>query len=82
MDIYNVSKFINHALECNQSEKEWIEGEDALPFDFMLNLTNKEQMQQLEDFVYTKYTFGHFVWVYLASIISIVISITAVTMNQ
>lgn len=80
MNIFNVSKFINYAKECNNTNNEWQEDEDALPFDFTLNLTTEEDMQQLEDFVYTKYTFGHYIWVYLVSVISMVISITALTM--
>lgn len=78
MDIFNVSKFINYAKECNKPGYE--DDNEMLPFDFVLNLTTEEQMQQLEDFVYTKYTFGHYMWVYLASVISMVISITAITM--
>lgn len=77
MDINNVSKFINHAKKCKEEEQE----EDVnLPFDFTLNITTEEQMQQLENLVFTKYTFGHYIWVYLASIVSIIVSITSVTM--
>lgn len=78
MDIFNVSKFIEYAKQCNKPGQE--DDNEMLPFDFVLNLTTEEQMQQLEDFVFTKYTFGHYIWVYFASIISIVISITVVTM--
>lgn len=79
MNIFNISKFINYAKECNKSENN---EENLLPIDFKLTLTTQEQMQKLEDFVFTKYTFGHFIWVYMASIVSLIVSITAVTMNQ
>jgi hypothetical protein len=47
-----------------------------LAFDFKNNNVDK-----LRGYVNTKYTVGHFVWVYMASIISLIISATAIMIN-
>jgi len=50
------------------------------PLDFTIQFDNNKKTSQtslLKNLVYTKNTFGHYVWVYLASIVAILVSILA-----
>jgi hypothetical protein len=73
MSVNNVAEF----LKCYEDGV----SHPPLPFDFTMSLGTKENAQKLENFVYMKYTFGHFVWIYFTAIISLIISMVAVTMN-
>jgi hypothetical protein len=53
------------------------------PLDFTIQFDNNKKTSQtslLKSLVYTKNTFGHYVWVYLASIVAILVSILACSM--
>ena len=53
------------------------------PLDFTIQFDNNKKTSQtslLKNLVYTKNTFGHYVWVYLASIVAILVSILACSM--
>jgi hypothetical protein len=49
-------------------------------FDLAFDLKNNN-VDKLRGYVNTKYTVGHFVWVYMAAIISLIISATVIMMN-
>jgi len=54
---------------------------NTLPLDFRIHFENQEQVQKLEDYVYTKHRIGHFTWVYFTSIIALVISMVSIAMK-
>ena len=69
----NIKDFIENTLTNEPT--------DTLPFDFKLNLDNRAQREELEDFVYTKHRIGHFTWIYFTSIIALLISMVSIAMN-
>jgi hypothetical protein len=61
----NVEEFIN-------SEK--MNEDTNLPLDFKMHFQTTDQVEKLRNLVHLKYSFGHFVWIYLASIVSLIIA--------
>jgi len=46
-----------------------------------MKFDTQDQVNQLEDYVYTKHRIGHFSWIYFTSIISLTISMIAIGMK-
>ena len=80
----NIQQFIEYFTEsCQDQEKSKEEGQSPskLPFDFVVNFENQEQVDKLEDFVNMKHRIGHFSWVYFTSIAALTVSMVAMSMN-
>ena len=66
-----------------QKKKDTGHGVD-FPFDFKPNFDGKSMgnLLKLRDLVETKRTVGYFTWIYLTSIVSLMISIISITMKS
>jgi len=76
-DIANINKYFESG--CSQRSDE--EPPFNLPTYFEMNLKDDGQLFRLIDLIYLKHTFGHFTWIYLTSIVSLLISMIALTMK-
>jgi len=72
----NLEEFKNYAQNCDKM------GGSKLPLDFDLVFKTQDQIDKLEDLVYLKNTAGHFAWVYLSSVVALMISMISVTMTS
>jgi|TARA_Y100000389_G_scaffold203997_1_gene254455 hypothetical protein len=79
LTIFN-TRNINEFVEALTSSPEGSDN-SKLPFDFQLK-ADKDQIEKLEDYIYTKHRIGHFSWVYFTSIIAMTISMIAMGMPQ
>jgi hypothetical protein len=77
MTTQNVDEFIDAAKTCQGKM-----GNSNLPLDFYIKFEYEDQVEKLKNLVSMKYAFGHFVWVYLSSIVAMIISMTACIMNS
>jgi len=76
----NIDTFINYFKEnCNKQDQTSF-GVD-FPFDFKPVFENEGQLEKLKSLVSMKHLIGYFSWIYLTSIVSLIISIIAVTMK-
>ena len=66
----NVEEFIDAAKTCETKDI----GGKNLPLDFKMHFQTTDHVEKLRNLVHLKYSFGHFVWIYLASIVSLIIS--------
>ena len=51
------------------------------PFDFEPNFKNEGQLELLEKLVNQKRLIGYFTWIYLTSIVSLIVTIISITMK-
>jgi hypothetical protein len=72
----NVEDFIKFSCGKTENENE----NNEIMFDFKLNLKTEEQAERLIKYVNLKNTFGHFMWIYLSSVISLIISMIAMVL--
>jgi len=72
----NINKFVE-ALTSTTGDSD----SSKLPFDFQMK-ADKDQIEKLEGYVYTKHRIGHFAWVYFTSVIAMTISMVAMGMPQ
>lgn len=77
----NIGPFMEYYKKHCSGEAVQNETNVSLPFDFRPHFTNEGQLFKLRSLVAQKRTIGYFTWVYLTSIVSLVISITSVTMK-
>lgn len=77
----NIGPFMEYYKKHCSGEAVQNETNVSLPFDFRPQFTNEGQLFKLRSLVAQKRTIGYFTWVYLTSIVSLVISITSVTMK-
>jgi len=76
----NIDTFIKYFKEsCNKQDQTSF-GVD-FPFDFTPSFDNEGQLDKLKKLVDMKRLIGYFSWVYLTSIVSLIISVIAVTMK-
>jgi len=76
----NIDTFIKYFKEsCNKQDQTSF-GVD-FPFDFKPVFENEGQLEKLKNLVNMKHSIGYFSWIYLTSIVSLIISIIAVTMK-
>jgi hypothetical protein len=73
----NLEELIQYGKDCNKGNRDRAY-RLGLDFDFILEFD--EQEQRVRDIVHMKHTVGHFVWIYLASIVSLIVSMVAVMM--
>lgn len=73
----NVEEIIEYACGKGKSTDD-----TKFPLDFSLKFKYEEDKQKLRDLVYLKNTFGHYVWVYLSSIVALFVSMIGVTMGS
>jgi len=76
IDTKNVEEFIDAAKTCEAKNI----GATNLPLDFRMKFETSDVVEKLRNLVHMKYSFGHFVWVYLSSIVALIISMTACIM--
>jgi len=72
----NMEELIEYAKNCKNNMNE----ENRFGLDFNFVLQYQEQADKIRDMVYLKNTIGHYVWVYLASVVALVVSMIAVIM--
>ena len=76
----NIKQFVDFfKQECSQQERE-VMGID-FPFDFEPNFKNEGQLELLEKLVNQKRLIGYFTWIYLTSILSLIVTIISITMK-
>ena len=78
MDTENIDAIIKYATSTQKTKGD--EMKDVLPLDFDIVLTDQTIIEKLKNLVYMKYAFGHFTWIYLTSIISLLLSMISITM--
>jgi len=76
IDTKNVEEFIDAAKTCDAKNI----GASSLPLDFRMRFETSDLVEKLRNLVHMKYAFGHFAWVYLSSIVALVISMTSCIM--
>lgn len=83
LDETNINNFIEYFTKDCEEKKNTDYGVD-FPFDFKPNFDGKSMgnLMKLRDLVETKRTVGYFTWIYLTSIVSLMISIIAITMKS
>ena len=83
LDETNINNFIEYFTKDCEEKKNTDHGVD-FPFDFKPNFDGKSMgnLLKLRDLVETKRTVGYFTWIYLTSIVSLMISIIAITMKS
>ena len=77
----NIGPFMEYYKKHCSGETVQNETTVSLPFDFRPHFTNEGQLFKLRNLVAQKRMYGYFTWVYLTSIVSLVISITSVTIK-
>lgn len=82
MDKDNIDKIIDYGRQNSgaNSKSKGVEISETLPLDFDIVLSDQTIIQKLKNLVYMKYAFGHFTWIYLTSIVSLLLSMISVTM--
>ena len=76
----NIDVFVDYFKEDCGKQEQSTPGVD-LPFDFYPVFENEGQLSKLQSLVKMKKLVGYFSWVYLTSIISLLISVIGVTMK-
>ena len=76
----NDSVFVDYFKEDCGKQEQSTPGVD-LPFDFYPVFENEGQLSKLQSLVKMKKLVGYFSWIYLTSIISLLISVIGVTMK-
>ncbi len=76
----NIDTFIKYFKESCSNQDKMTFGVD-FPFDFKPVFENEGQLDKLKKLVNMKRLVGYFSWVYMTSIVSLIISIIAVTMK-
>ena len=76
----NIDTFIKYFKESCSKQDESSYGVD-FPFDFRPVFENEGQLEKLKGLVSMKHLIGYFSWIYLTSIVSLIISVIAVTMK-
>ena len=84
-DTKNIQQFIQASMNKVGGEGETTTEEQGpttndLPFEFKLKPLEKDKIEKLEEFVYTKHRIGHFTWVYLTSVLALTVSFISMTM--
>jgi len=84
-DTKNIQQFIQASMNKVSGEGETTIEEQGpttndLPFEFKLKPLEKDKIEKLEEFVYTKHRIGHFTWVYLTSVLALTVSFISMTM--
>ena len=84
INIKNLQDFITYGQTCNQraAATGTASAQSLLPLDFDLRFTDQGQVDKLTNLVYLKNAFGHYMWVYLTSIISLMISMITVIISS
>jgi len=76
----NIEKFVEFfKKKCNETEGQTYDVD--FPFDFQPKFYNEGQLFKLREMVETKRTVGYFTWIYLTSIVSLMISIISFNMK-
>lgn len=78
-DTKNIQQFIQASMNKVGGEQEQTTTNN-LPFNFTLKPLEKDKIEKLEEFVYTKHRIGHFTWVYLTSVLALTVSFISMTM--
>tara|TARA_B100000902_G_C27280739_1_gene901617 strand:+ start:969 stop:1724 length:756 start_codon:yes stop_codon:yes gene_type:complete len=76
----NIDTFIKYFKESCSKQDQTSFGVD-FPFDFRPVFENEGQLEKLKSLVSMKHLIGYFSWIYLTSIVSLIISVIAVTMK-
>ena len=79
-DTKNIQQFIQASMNKVGGEQEQTTTTNNLPFNFTLKPLEKDKIEKLEEFVYTKHRIGHFTWVYLTSFLALTVSFISMTM--
>ena len=79
-DTKNIQQFIQASMNKVGEEGEQAPTTNNLPFEFTLKPLEKDKIEKLEEFVYTKHRIGHFTWVYLTSVLALTVSFISMTM--
>jgi len=75
-NVDNLDELIKYGKNCASTK----EDTSKLGLDFRFVLDYEEQIEKITSLVHLKHTVGHFVWIYLASIIALFVSMIAVIM--
>jgi hypothetical protein len=78
-DTKNIQQFIQASMNKVGGEQEQTTTNN-LPFNFTMKPLEKDKIEKLEEFVYTKHRIGHFTWVYLTSVLALTVSFISMTM--
>jgi len=76
----NIDTFIKFFKEGCDKQDQTSFGVD-FPFDFIPVFENEGQLEKLKSLVSMKHLIGYFSWIYLTSIVSLIISVIAVTIK-
>lgn len=76
----NIDIFVDHFKEDCGKQEQGTPGVD-LPFDFYPVFENEGQLSKLQGLVKMKKMVGYFSWIYLTSVISLLVSLIGVTMK-
>ena len=71
INLDNLEEIISYGKNCG---KPGTTSKTNLMLDFNLKFEYDDQANKLRDLVHLKYTFGHYIWIYLASIVSFFVS--------
>jgi len=72
----NLEELIKYGKNCSTTKEDTYK----LGLDFRFILDYEEQAEKVSSLVHLKHTIGHFVWIYLASIVALFVSMIAVIM--
>jgi hypothetical protein len=76
----NIKQFVDFfKKDCSEQDKQVMNIE--FPFDFEPNFKNEGQLELLEKLVNQKRLIGYFTWIYLTSIVSLIVTIISITMK-
>jgi len=74
-DVSEINKYFESGCDQRSTETNPVKF-----MDFTMKFNDEGQLFDFNNLIYLKHTFGHFTWVYLTSIVSIFISMIAVSM--
>jgi len=75
----NLDDFIEYAKKCEDGSE--TNASMQLGLDFKLKFDYQNQVDKLKDMVHLKHTFGHFMWIYLACVVSLFVSMIGCVMG-
>jgi hypothetical protein len=79
INLDNLDDFIEYAKKCEEDGVK--NASTQLGLDFRLKFDFQNQIDKLKDMVHLKHTFGHFMWIYLACVVSLFVSMIGCIMG-
>jgi len=77
-NLENLEELIQYGMDCKNNREKDSANRLGLDFDFVLKYN--EQAERLRELVRLKNTVGHFSWIYLASVVALIVSMVGIIM--